>query len=299
MVKTIPLIIGAGTLTLAIIVLYNVTQPDNHIIKLLRLNRTIGEPNSVSLNKPVKISGQDIHLERLPPESPARKMFEKELSRISYNLKSGQIADYGPESFVVYSDVDAEKTVNPNPMMAQAVIVPEQQQQPALNLHNLLANENNKLSNVPSQFNLETHKGIQNVPVNSNNPNYIQNTHILNVPANQNSQNEQIQNVPVGQSAQNAQIPNVQMQNVQMPNAQIPNVHNPQDWKIINQSAQLSANQIEAHDNQLINQPGLQNQQGAKINYNSGGVWQPIEQNHQLSGIVQGVQKNSKAGTTY
>ncbi|XP_061194194.1 uncharacterized protein LOC133202394 [Saccostrea echinata] len=308
MVKTIPLFIGAGTLTLAIIVLYNVSQPDNHIIKFFRRNRTNDEKNSVSLNIPVKISAQEFHLEKLPPESPARKMFEKELSRISYNLKSGQIADYGPGSSVVYFDGDVEKTVQPNSMLSEAVIIPEQQQTD-LNLHNLLTNENGKLSNIPSQLNSETHKGIQNVPINSNNPKVIQNTQLLNVPTNQNSQNDHLQNVPVVRSDPNAQMPNAQMhqmQNVQMPNAQMlnsqmPNVHNPQDWKIINQSAQLSANEIEAHDNQLENQPGLQNQQNsmAKINYNSGGVWQPVEQSHHLSGIVQSVQKDPKAGATY
>lgn len=301
MVKTVPLVIGAGVLTTTILILYNISQPTNNVIKFLRFNLTNNDRNIVSGSK------QNILVQEFRPQSPkskssAQKLFDKELSRISKNLKDGKIADYGPEPpSVVYVNSNDAKIVGfaqtfhdlqnhiangqlngfePHPQLdqnfhfMQMPNIPNGNQNVYKPVHILSApkdknNQNGQLTNENQQnpsLNVPLEQNNQNVPVEQNNQ---------NVPFDQNNRN-----VPVEQN--NQQLP-VQQDNH---NAPVQSDPTQQGWK-----GQVPGNPEGSHRDQLQIPAAESNGQRPPDQFHYGpqsqGVWQTMKPASQLADLVQ------------
>lgn len=277
MVKTKHLVIGAATLSVTILTLYKIVEPHEHIMKFYRSNQTSNSGSASSSRLLTTINLQD---------SPARKMFENELSRISSNLKSGRIADQNPEPPVFYYK-------NVLSQQEPEVVQPNVAAQPQtfVSLHNQVVAAN---LDVPSDNDQQKKQNIQNIELPSdpdrvNTQNVYQHFQLPNIVQNQNMRDVQ---VPADSARQN--ISN--SMNIAMPNAQTL-----QGWRVIHENAQIKGNQAASYDSQIMNQSVDQHKQKAMeaSNNNTDGVWQPIQQKSPLSDLIQSVQKDGKIYKTY
>lgn len=307
MVKTVPLVIGAGVLTTTILILYNISQPTNNVIKFLRFNLTNNDRNMVSGSK------QNILVQEFRPQSPkskslAQKLFDKELSRISKNLRDGNIADYAPEPpSVVYVNSNDAKIVG----FAQTF----------QDLQNHIAN-GQQLNGFEPHPQLDQNFHYMQMPnIPNSNQNVYKPVHILSAPKDQNNQNSQLtnenqqnpspkvpieqnnQNVPVQQNNQNVptdqnnhNVP-VEQNNQQLPvqqdNQNVPVQNNPtqQGWKVINPEKQVPGNPEGPHRDQLQIPAAESNGQRPPDQFHYGpqsqGVWQTMKPASQLADLVQ------------
>lgn len=306
MMKTVPLVIGAGVLTATILVLYNISQPTNNVIKFLRFNLTNNDRNIVSGSKP-NILVQEFRPQFPKSKSLAQKLFDKELSRISKNLKDGNIADYDPEPpSVVY--------VNSNDAKIGGFA------QTFQDLQNHIANGQLNGFEPHPQLDQNFHyMQLPNIP--DNNQNIYKPVHVLSAPKDQNYQNSQLtnenlqnpspkvpieqtnQNVPVQQNNQNVpddqnnqNVP-VEQNNQQRPvqqdnqNAQVQNDPTQQGWKVVNTEEQVPENPEGPHKDQLqipaAESNGLRLPDQFHYGPQSQGVWQTMKPASQLAGLVQ------------
>lgn len=306
MVKTIPLAIGAGVLTTTVFVLYNIGQPTDKVIKLFRFNLTNNDRNTVFVSK------QNTLVQEFRPQSPkskslAEKLFDKELSRISKNLKGGNIADYDPEPpSVVYVNSNDAKVVGfaqtfqdiqnhiangqrngfePHPQMGQ-------------NFHFM------QMPNIPDS-NQNVYKPVQilTAPKDQNNENVqlgnqkageIQHNPSPNAHIGQNSQilpvehNNQI--VPIEQNRQNVPVEqNNQQKPLQQDNQNIPLQNDPaqQGWKVVNPDEQVLGNQEGPNKDTAAGSNGERPPDQFHYGPQSQGVWQTMKPPSQLADLVQ------------
>jgi hypothetical protein len=275
MVKTKHLVIGAAALSVTILTLYKIAQPrGDHFLMLFRPNQTS--------NRGSTSPSQILTTIKLPVDSPAKQMFENELSRITSNLKSGRIADQNPDPPVVYYRNELSQQ-EPEVVLPNVPTLPQK----FASLPNQVLEANLEMQSV---YDKQIPQNIQNIelPSNSNGvktQNMYQNLHLPDLVKNKN-----MHNIKLPKRAAKQKI--AKRISKPMPNAQVP-----PGWKIINENVHNQRSHAGLLP-QFINQSADQNQQKT-INNEVDSVWQPIEQKSQLSDLIQSVQKDKKDQITY
>ena len=285
MVKTAPLVVGAGILTTAIFILYTITQPSSSVFRFFQFNQTNHDRTHASMTYLNTKLAQEFRPETLKPESVAKKRFDNELSRISQNLKSGHTAEFeGEQPSIVYVNLDGGKGLSENAGLIDQTV------------HN--GGSNMLLpGSVPDQMVQQDFHFMQ-VPTIPRDQNVYQRAHVLNAPMNvpiQNTASPPSEHLEEDQNQHEPQLQNVPLeQNTPIKDAPNPDDSIQQEWRVINSGAQLPGYQVGPHEAQLPHQALVQNtdhQAMPQVQYNgqSSGVWQAMKpsSSSQLADLVQ------------